>query len=155
MDKSELYTLGLRVREELLKKNGHFTVREFKRSMNLCLYKAMDPTVRKRYMVSFFLNACAIYSLDVPKALPEVNKNFPYFEEGVFEMKKVMYERSPKDGTATVVEQNFDVGKVIAILYQLDKQYGWNLRSSWHAHLDQSCEPQRGFQQAKQNGYAK
>lgn len=138
MDKSELYTLGLKVREELLKKNGHFTVREFKRSMNLCLYKAMDPTVRKRYMVSFFLNACAIYSLDVPKALPEVNKNFPYFEEGVFEMKKVMYERSPK-------EQNFDVGKVIAILYQLDKQYGWNLRSSWHTHLDQH---------AKQNGYA-
>lgn len=130
MDKSELYTLGLKVREELLKQNGHFAVREFKRSMNLCLYKAMDPTIRSRYMARFFLNACAVYSLDVPKALPEVNKNFPYFEEGVFEMKKVMYERSPK-------EQNFDVGKVIAILHQLDKQYGWNLD-----------------QHAKQNGYA-
>lgn len=120
MYKSELYTLGLKVREELLKKNGHFAVREFKRSMNLCLYKAMDPTIRSRYMVSFFLNACAIYSLDVPKALPEVNKSFTYFEEAIFEIKKVMYERSPK-------EQNFDVGKVIAILYQLDKQYGWEL----------------------------
>lgn len=127
MDKSELYTLGTKVREELLKKNGHFTVREFKRSMNLCLYKAMDPTVRQRYMVSFLLNACAIYSMDTPKDLPEVDGDFPSFEDGVYEIKKVMYERSPKDGTATVVDQNFDVGKVIAILYQLDKQYGWEL----------------------------
>jgi len=46
------------------------------------------------------------------------------------EIKKVMYERSPKDGTATVVDQNFDVGKVIAILYKLDKQYGWGLYES-------------------------
>ena len=131
MDKSKLYTLGLNVRDELLKKNGHFTVREFKRSMNLCLYKAMDPSVRQRYMVSFFLNACAIYaiydgghvggaSLGEPKALPEEYGNFLHFEDGVFEIKKVMYARSPK-------EQNFDVGKVIAILYQLDKQYGWEL----------------------------
>nr|DAY40287.1 MAG TPA: hypothetical protein [Caudoviricetes sp.] len=132
MDKSELYTLGLNVRDALLKKNGHFTVREFKRSMNLCLYKAMDPDLRQRYMVSFFLNACAIYaiydggdvgwaSLGEPKALPEVDRNFPSFEDGVFEIKKVMYAKG---------EQNFDVGKVITILYQLDKQYGWELYES-------------------------
>lgn len=120
MDKSKLYILGTKVREELLKKNGHFTVREFKRSMNLCLYKAMDPIVRQRYMVSFFLNACAIYSFGSPEELPTVNKSFTYFEEAIFEIKKVMYERSPKD-------QNFDVGKVIAILSRLDKQYGWEL----------------------------
>lgn len=130
--KSELYTLGLNVRDALLKKNGHFTVREFKRSMNLCLYKAMDPIVRQRYMVSFFLNACAIYaiydgghvggaSFGSPDALPEVDGNFPYFEDGVYELKKVMYAKG---------EQNFDVGKVIAILYQLDKQYGWELYES-------------------------
>lgn len=129
MDKSKLYILGTKVREELLKKNGHFTVREFKRSMNLCLYKAMDPTVRQRYMVSFLLNACAIYSMGEPKALPEVDGNFPYFEEAIFEIKKVMYERSPK-------EQNFDVGTVLVILSRLDKQYGWGL-----------------YQQAKQNGH--
>ena len=129
MDKSKLYTLGTKVRDELLKmgqptlKNGHFTVREFKRSMNLCLYKAMDPIVRQRYMVSFLLNACAIYAMDTPKDLPEVDGDFPSFEDGVFEIKKVMYERSPK-------EQNFDVGKVITILYQLDKQYGWELYES-------------------------
>ena len=123
MDKSKLYILGTKVRDELLKKNGHFTVREFKRSMNLCLYKAMTPELRTRYMVSFLLNACAIYSMDTPKDLPEVDGNFPYFEDGVFEIKKVMYERSPK-------EQNFDVGKVIAILYKLDKQYGWRLYES-------------------------
>jgi len=133
MDKSKLYTLGTKVREELLKKNGHFTVREFKRSMNLCLYKAMDPTVRQRYMVSFLLNACAIYaiydgghvggaSFGSPDALPEVDGNFPSFEDGVFEIKKVMY--SSKDA------QNFDVGKVIAILSRLDKQYGWELYES-------------------------
>lgn len=149
MDKSKLYTLGLNVREELLKQNGHFAVREFKRSMNLCLYKAMDPSVRQRYMVSFFLNACAIYaiydgghvggaSLGEPKALPEVDGDFPSFEDGVYEIKKVMYERSPKDGTATVVDQNFEVGKVIAILSRLDKQYGWRL-----------------YESAKQNGYTK
>lgn len=119
--KSKLYILGTKVREELLKKNGHFTVREFKRSMNLCLYKAMDPTVRQRYMVSFLLNACAIYSFGSPETLPEVNGNFPYFEEAVFELKKVMYAKG---------DQNFDVGKVIAILYQLDQQYGWELYES-------------------------
>lgn len=119
--KSKLYILGTKVREELLKKNGHFTVREFKRSMNLCLYKAMDPIVRQRYMVSFLLNACAIYAMDTPKDLPEVDGHFPYFEDGVFEIKKVMYAKG---------EQNFDVGKVIAILYQLDKQYGWELYES-------------------------
>ena len=132
MDKSKLYTLGTKVREELLKKNGHFTVREFKRSMNLCLYKAMTPELRTRYMVSFFLNACAIYaiydgghvggaSFGSPDALPEVDGDFPSFEDGVFEIKKVMYAKG---------EQNFDVGKVIAILYQLDKQYGWELYES-------------------------
>lgn len=78
MDKSKLYILGVNVRDELLKKNGHFTVREFKRSMNLCLYKAMTPELRTRYMVSFLLNACAIYSMGEPKALPEVDGNFPY-----------------------------------------------------------------------------
>lgn len=114
-----------------LKKNGHFTVREFKRSMNLCLYKAMDPIVRQRYMVSSLLNACAIYAMDPPKDLPEVDGDFPSFEDGVYEIKKVMYERSPK-------EQNFDVGKVIAILSRLDKQYGWGL-----------------YESAKQNGYTK
>lgn len=129
MNKSKLYTLGLNVRDELLKKNGHFTVREFKRSMNLCLYKAMDPTVRQRYMVSFLLNACAIYSMGEPKALPEVDGNFPYFEDGVYEIKKVMYERSPK-------EQNFDVGTVLAILSRLDKQYGWDLYESAIKQLD-------------------
>ena len=128
MNKSKLYILGLNVRDELLKKNGHFTVREFKRSMNLCLYKAMDPTVRQRYMVSFFLNACAIYaiydggdvggaSLGEPKALPEVNGNFPYFEEAIYELKKVMYAKG---------DQNFDVGTVLAILIRLDQQYGWD-----------------------------
>ena len=138
----------MNVRDELLKKNGHFTVREFKRSMNLCLYKAMTPELRTSYMVSFFLNACAIYAIydgghvggassGSPDALPEVDGDFPSFEDGatsfeeaIFEIKKVMYERSPKDGTATVVDQNFDVGKVIAILYQLDKQYGWELYES-------------------------
>lgn len=138
MDKSKLYTLGLNVRDELLKKNGHFTVREFKRSMNLCLYKAMDPSVRQRYMVSFLLNACAVFSFGSPDALPEVDGDFPSFEDGVYEIKKVMYERSPKDGTATVVDQNFEVGKVIAILSRLDKQYGWRL-----------------YESAKQNGYTK
>lgn len=118
MDKSKLYTLGLNVRDELLKKNGHFTVREFKRSMNLCLYKAMTPELRTRYMVSFLLNACAIYSMGEPKALPEVDGNFPYFEDGVYELKKVMY--------TTKGEQNFDVGTVLAILSRLDKQYGWD-----------------------------
>lgn len=128
MDKSKLYILGTKVREELLKKNGHFTVREFKRSMNLCLYKAMDPIVRQRYMVSFFLNACAIYaiydgghvggaSFGSPDALPEVDGNFSYFEDGVYELKKVMYAKG---------EQNFDVGTVLAILDRLDKQYGWD-----------------------------
>lgn len=131
MDKSKLYTLGLNVRDELLKKNGHFTVREFKRSMNLCLYKAMDPTVRQRYMVSFLLNACAVFSFGSPDELPEVDRNFLYFEEAIFEIKKVMYERSPK-------EQNFDVGTVLAILDRLDKQYGWRL-----------------YESAKQNGYTK
>lgn len=121
MDKSELYTLGTKVREELLKKNGHFTVREFKRSMNLCLYKAMTPELRTRYMVSFFLNTCAVFSFGSPDALPEVDGDFPSFEDGVFEIKKVMYAKG---------EQNFDVGKVIAILYQLDKQYGWELYES-------------------------
>ena len=121
MDKSKLYTLGTKVRDELLKKNGHFTVREFKRSMNLCLYKAMDPTVRQRYMVSFFLNACAVFSFGSPETLPEVDRNFPYFEEAVYELKKVMYAKG---------EQNFEVGKVIAILSRLDKQYGWRLYES-------------------------
>jgi hypothetical protein len=121
MDKSKLYTLGLNVRDELLKKNGHFTVREFKRSMNLCLYKAMDPTARQRYMVSFLLNACAVFSFGSPDELPEVDGDFPSFEDGVFEIKKVMYAKG---------EQNFDVGKVIAILYKLDKQYGWGLDQS-------------------------
>lgn len=121
MYKSELYTLGTKVREELLKQNGHFAVREFKRSMNLCLYKAMDPTIRSRYMARFFLNACAIYSLDVPKALPGVDGDFPSFEDGVYEIKKVMYAKG---------EQNLDVGKVIAILSRLDKQYGWDLYES-------------------------
>ena len=138
MDKSKLYTLGTKVREELLKKNGHFTVREFKRSMNLCLYKAMNLIVRQRYMVSFFLNACAVFSFGSPDALPELDGNFPSFEDGVYEIKKVMYERSPKDGTTTVVDQNFDVGTVLAILIRLDQQYGWDL-----------------YQQAKQNGYTK
>ena len=137
---SKLYTLGLNVRDEFLKKNGHFTVREFKRSMNLCLYKAMDPTVRQRYMVSFFLNACAIYSMGEPKALPDVERNFPYFEEAIFEIKKVMYERFPK-------EQNFDVGKIIAILYRLDKQYGWDFNKVASPKGDL-------YQQAKQNGHA-
>jgi hypothetical protein len=130
MDKSKLYSLGTKVRDELLKKNGHFTVREFKRSMNLCLYKAMTPELRTRYMVSFLLNACAIYSMDTPKDLPEVNMDLPIFEDGtasfeeaIFEIKKVMYERSPK-------EQNFDVGTVLAILSRLDKQYGWGLYES-------------------------
>jgi hypothetical protein len=123
MDKSKLYTLGLNVRDELLKKNGHFTVREFKRSMNLCLYKAMDPTVRQRYMVSFFLNACAVFSFGSPDALPEVDGDFPSFEDGVYEIKKVMYTGSPQ-------EQNFDVGTVLAILDRLDKQYGWELYES-------------------------
>lgn len=124
MNKSKLYILGLNVRDELLKKNGHFTVREFKRSMNLCLYKAMDPTVRQRYMVSFFLNTCAIYSFGSPETLPEVNGNFPYFEDGtasfeeaIFEIKKVMYAKG---------DQNFDVGTVLAILIRLDQQYGWD-----------------------------
>lgn len=121
MDKSKLYILGLNMRDDLLKKNGHFTVREFKRSMNLCLYKAMDPTVRQRYMVSFLLNACAIYSMGEPKALPEVDGNFPYFEDGVYELKKVMYAKG---------DQNFDVGTVLAILSRLDKQYGWGLYES-------------------------
>lgn len=121
MDKSKLYTLGTKVRDELLKKNGHFTVREFKRSMNLCLYKAMTPELRTRYMVSFLLNVCAIYSMDTPKDLPEVDGDFPLFEDGVYEIKKVMYAKG---------EQNFDVGKVIAILYKLDKQYGWELYES-------------------------
>jgi hypothetical protein len=129
MDKSKLYILGTKVREELLKKNGHFTVREFKRSMNLCLYKAMDPTVRQRYMVSFLLNACAIYSMDTPKDLPEEYGNFLYFEDGVFEIKKVMYARSPK-------EQNFDVGTVLAILSRLDRQYGWELYQQAIKQLD-------------------
>jgi hypothetical protein len=129
MDKSKLYTLGLNVRDELLKKNGHFTVREFKRSMNLCLYKAMDPTVRQRYMVSFLLNACAVFSFGSPDELPEVDGDFPSFEDGVFEIKKVMYAKG---------EQNFEVGKVIAILSRLDKQYGWRL-----------------YESAKQNGYTK
>lgn len=137
--KSKLYTLGLEVRDHLLKKNGHFTVREFKRSMNLCLYKAMDPDLRQRYMVSFFLNACAIYSFNEPKDLPEVNKSFPYFEEAVYELKKVMYAGSPQ-------EQNFDVGKVIAILYQLDKQYGWDFNNVASPKGDL-------YQQAKQYGH--
>lgn len=124
--KSKLYTLGLEVRDHLLKmgqptlKNGHFTVREFKRSMNLCLYKAMDPDLRQRYMVSFFLNACAVFSFGPPEELPTVNKSFPYFEEAVYELKKVMYAGSPQ-------EQNFDVGTVLAILDRLDMQYGWEL----------------------------
>lgn len=120
--KSKLYILGTKVREELLKKNGYFTVREFKRSMNLCLYKAMDPDLRQRYMVSFFLNACAIYAMDTPKDLPEVDGDFPSFEDGVFEIKKVMY--ASKDA------QNFDVRTVLGILSRLDKQYGWELYES-------------------------
>lgn len=123
-----LHSIGLKVREKLLKKNGHFTVREFKRSMNLCLYKAMDPSVRQRYMVSFFLNACAIYAMDTPKALPEVDGTAS-FEDAILEIKKVMYERSHK-------EQNFDVGKVIAILFGLDKQYGWDLEPLAIKQLD-------------------
>lgn len=126
MNKSKLYILGLNVRDELLKKNGHFTVREFKRSMNLCLYKAMDPTVRQRYMVSFFLNACAIYSFGSPETLPEVNGNFPYFEEAIYELKKVMYAKG---------DQNFDVGTVLAILIRLDQQYGWDFHHRCRAAI--------------------
>ena len=149
MGKSKLYILGLNVRDELLKKNGHFTVREFKRSMNLCLYKAMDPDLRQRYMVSFFLNACAVYSFGSPEELPEVDGNFPYFEEAVYELKKVMYAGSPQ-------EQNFDVGTVLAILSRLDKQYGWDFNkvASPKGDFNKVASPKGDlYQQAKQYGH--